>query len=103
MWVENLKILLKTNFKNDIISRDTNFMYTVNTFRSSSVVEQSAVNRRVVGSNPTCGAILFTFLPVIYKFIINFVIQVCVLIFVRLLKLGAIRQYLGFHAFQHYL
>jgi hypothetical protein len=26
-------------------------------FRSSSVVEQSAVNRSVVGSNPTCGAI----------------------------------------------
>ena len=26
------------------------------TLRSSSVVEQSAVNRRVVGSNPTCGA-----------------------------------------------
>src|SRR5699024_11620784 len=25
-------------------------------FRSSSVVEQSAVNRSVVGSNPTCGA-----------------------------------------------
>ena len=25
-------------------------------FRSSSVVEQPAVNRRVVGSNPTCGA-----------------------------------------------
>ena len=24
--------------------------------RSSSVVEQPAVNRRVVGSNPTCGA-----------------------------------------------
>src|SRR3954451_5454660 len=28
-------------------------------FRSSSVVELSAVNRSVVGSNPTCGAILF--------------------------------------------
>ncbi len=27
-------------------------------FRSSSVVEQSAVNRSVVGSNPTCGAVL---------------------------------------------
>ena len=26
------------------------------TFHSSSVVEQSAVNRSVVGSNPTCGA-----------------------------------------------
>ncbi len=26
-------------------------------FRSSSVVEHSAVNRAVVGSNPTCGAI----------------------------------------------
>ena len=26
-------------------------------FRSSSVVELSAVNRSVVGSNPTCGAI----------------------------------------------
>ena len=26
-------------------------------FRSSSVVEQSTVNRSVVGSNPTCGAI----------------------------------------------
>src|SRR5699024_12032922 len=26
-------------------------------FHSSSVVEQSAVNRSVVGSNPTCGAI----------------------------------------------
>ncbi len=26
-------------------------------FRSSSVVEQPAVNRWVVGSNPTCGAI----------------------------------------------
>ena len=25
-------------------------------FRSSSVVEHSAVNRAVVGSNPTCGA-----------------------------------------------
>ena len=25
-------------------------------FRGSSVVEQSAVNRSVVGSNPTCGA-----------------------------------------------
>ena len=25
-------------------------------FHSSSVVEQSAVNRSVVGSNPTCGA-----------------------------------------------
>ena len=25
-------------------------------FRSSSVVERSAVNRLVVGSNPTCGA-----------------------------------------------
>ena len=29
---------------------------TIDTFRSSSVVEQPAVNRRVVGSNPTCGA-----------------------------------------------
>src|SRR5699024_10110914 len=28
-------------------------------FHSSSVVELSAVNRSVVGSNPTCGAILF--------------------------------------------
>ena len=55
--IENLKILLKTDSKNDIILRYTNFMYTVNIFRSSSVVEQSAVNRRVVGSNPTCGAI----------------------------------------------
>ena len=27
-------------------------------FRSSSVVEQSAVNRSVVGSSPTCGAII---------------------------------------------
>ena len=27
-------------------------------FRSSSVVELSAVNRSVVGSNPTCGAII---------------------------------------------
>ena len=27
-------------------------------FRSSSVVEHSAVNRAVVGSNPTCGAII---------------------------------------------
>ncbi len=27
-----------------------------NVFHSSSVVEQSAVNRSVVGSNPTCGA-----------------------------------------------
>ncbi len=26
-------------------------------FHSSSVVEQSAVNRSVVGSSPTCGAI----------------------------------------------
>ncbi|SUZ77288.1 uncharacterized protein METZ01_LOCUS30142 [marine metagenome] len=26
------------------------------TFRSSSVVEQSAVNRSVAGSNPACGA-----------------------------------------------
>ena len=29
-------------------------------FHSSSVVEQSAVNRSVVGSNPTCGAINIT-------------------------------------------
>jgi hypothetical protein len=29
-------------------------------FRSSSVVEQSAVNRSVVGSSPTCGAITYT-------------------------------------------
>ena len=29
-------------------------------FRSSSVVELSAVNRSVVGSNPTCGAIFDT-------------------------------------------
>jgi hypothetical protein len=28
-------------------------------FRSSSVVELSAVNRSVAGSNPACGAILF--------------------------------------------
>ena len=28
-------------------------------FRSSSVVELSAVNRSVVGSSPTCGAILW--------------------------------------------
>ena len=28
-------------------------------FRSSSVVEHSAVNRAVVGSNPTCGAIIW--------------------------------------------
>ena len=28
-------------------------------FRSSSVVEHSAVNRTVVGSSPTCGAIIF--------------------------------------------
>jgi hypothetical protein len=28
------------------------------TFHSSSVVERSAVNRVVVGSNPTCGAML---------------------------------------------
>src|ERR1039457_7688400 len=28
-------------------------------FRSSSMVEHSAVNRRVVGSSPTCGANLF--------------------------------------------
>ena len=27
-------------------------------FRSSSMAEHSAVNRRVVGSSPTCGAIL---------------------------------------------
>src|SRR5699024_11875028 len=32
-----------------------------NIFHSSSVVEQSAVNRSVVGSNPTCGA--FFMLP----------------------------------------
>ncbi len=30
-------------------------------FRSSSVVEHSAVNRAVVGSNPTCGAIFMNF------------------------------------------
>ena len=30
--------------------------FTPRTLRSSSVVEQSAVNRLVVGSNPTCGA-----------------------------------------------
>ncbi len=29
----------------------------ISLFRSSSVVEHSAVNRAVVGSNPTCGAI----------------------------------------------
>ncbi len=28
-------------------------------FHSSSVVEQSAVNRSVVGSNPTCGASIY--------------------------------------------
>ena len=28
----------------------------IHSFRSSSVVELSAVNRSVVGSNPTCGA-----------------------------------------------
>ncbi len=28
----------------------------LNLFHSSSVAEQSAVNRLVVGSNPTCGA-----------------------------------------------
>ena len=32
-------------------------MYISILFRSSSVVEQSAVNRSVVGSSPTCGAI----------------------------------------------
>jgi hypothetical protein len=32
-------------------------MSLLNIFRSSSVVEQSAVNRLVVGSSPTCGAI----------------------------------------------
>src|SRR5699024_440227 len=30
----------------------------LNIFHSSSVVEQLAVNRSVVGSNPTCGAIM---------------------------------------------
>ncbi len=33
------------------------FMKLYISFRSSSVVELSAVNRSVVGSNPTCGAI----------------------------------------------
>ncbi len=32
-------------------------------FRSSSVVEHSAVNRVVVGSNPTCGAIIIEKYP----------------------------------------
>ena len=35
---------------------DTYCMFLI-LFRSSSVVEQSAVNRSVVGSSPTCGAI----------------------------------------------
>ena len=33
-------------------------MFARPAFRSSSTVEHSAVNRRVVGSNPTCGATL---------------------------------------------
>jgi hypothetical protein len=32
-------------------------------FHSSSVVEQSAVNRSVVGSSPTCGAIILESCP----------------------------------------
>ncbi len=37
--------------------RITSFFNIMELFHSSSVVEQSAVNRSVVGSNPTCGAI----------------------------------------------
>ena len=39
--------------------------YIFKLFRSSSVVEHSAVNRTVVGSSPTCGAI-FVYINLIY-------------------------------------
>lgn len=34
-------------------------VYWQNIFHSSSMVERSAVNRMVVGSSPTCGAVVF--------------------------------------------
>ena len=43
--------------KMDIIYFVCNNIINFSLFRSSSVVEQSAVNRLVVGSNPTFGAI----------------------------------------------
>ncbi len=38
--------------------RDSPLIGNQKPFHSSSVVEQSAVNRSVVGSSPTCGAML---------------------------------------------
>src|SRR5581483_189797 len=37
----------------------TNHPFARSVFRSSSMAEHSAVNRRVVGSSPTCGAKFF--------------------------------------------
>ena len=45
-------VVIMNNVMNDIVKK-------IKLFRSSSVVEQSTVNRSVVGSNPTCGAICF--------------------------------------------
>jgi hypothetical protein len=50
-----------TNKAKQIIITKVELVEGINSllFRSSSVVEQSAVNRSVVGSNPTCGAICY--------------------------------------------
>ena len=42
----------------------SNPVRSTSTLRSSSVVERSAVNRLVVGSNPTCGATFMSVAPV---------------------------------------
>ncbi len=64
MPVSRLKKQAKTNFTDyarrnisvNIFAHGFNSRHFHLLFRSSSVVELSAVNRSVVGSNPTCGA-----------------------------------------------
>ena len=49
--------IIKQNFNLDLTKKLNKLKFTSQLFRDSSMVEHSAVNRRVVGSNPTRGAI----------------------------------------------